>query len=242
MYGTIEETLKMLTELRHKLPESCAAEVVVAPPFTSIYTAYVALQDTPIKLAGQNMHWESEGAFTGEISSSFLKEAGCAYVLIGHSERRQYFGETDETVNKKIQAALAAELVPILCIGETQAQRKAGKTEEVLEQQLKKGLQGVPMSDVKPLVVAYEPVWAIGTGNTAALQDIEQALHFIHNWLAKAYDAPTAGGIRLLYGGSVSPETSGEMLKVKNVRGLLVGSASLSTDKFLKIISSQGGS
>jgi triosephosphate isomerase len=188
------------------------------------------------------MHWESEGAFTGEISSSFLKEAGCAYVLIGHSERRQYFGETDETVNKKIQAALAAELVPILCIGETQAQRKAGKTEEVLEQQLKKGLQGVPMSDVKPLVVAYEPVWAIGTGITAALQDIEQALHFIHNWLAKAYDAPTAGGIRLLYGGSVSPETSGEMLKVKNVRGLLVGSASLSTDKFLKIISSQGGS
>ena len=237
MNGTVEETLKMITELRHKLAPG-TAQVAVAPPFTSLYSAAVALQDTPIKLAAQNMHWETEGPYTGEISGLFLKEIGCAYAIIGHSERRQYFGETDEAVNRKIRTALAQELVPIFCVGETAEQRKSGKTEAVLETQLKKGLQGFQMNDVKNMVIAYEPVWAIGTGQTAAVNEIEEAHRFIRNLLAKTYDAPTANGVSLLYGGSVSPENARTIFQVKNVDGLLVGGASLVMDKFLKIIES----
>lgn len=235
MNGTIEETLNRLTELRHKLPEG-SIEVAVAPPHTSLYTAHVALQDTMIRLAAQNMHWEPKGAFTGEVSAVFLKEAGCEYVILGHSERRQYFGETDERINKKILAALAQELAPIFCIGETIEERKAGKTELVLESQIKKGLHGVPMNDLKEMVIAYEPVWAIGTGRVATMEEIGSALHFIRNLIAKMYDAPTANEIRLLYGGSVTPETAGEIFKVKEVDGMLVGGASLEIDKFLGII------
>lgn len=235
MNGTVEETLKMITELRNKLANN-AAEVVIAPPFTSLYSASVVLQDTPIKLAGQNMHWESEGPFTGEVSGVFLKDVGCSHVLIGHSERRQYFGETDESVNKKIQAALSQELIPVFCIGETAEQRRSGKTETVLETQLKKGLSGIPMGEAKDLVIAYEPVWAIGSGQTPTPAEIESAMYFIHSYIGRHYDGPTANSIRLLYGGSVSPENALEILKAKNVGGLLVGGASLIIEKFLKII------
>ena len=240
MNGTIEDTLKMLTELRHKLPEASPVEVVVAPPFTSLYTAHVGLQDSAIQLAAQNMYWELEGAFTGEISAVFLKDAGCSHVILGHSERRQYFGETDDAINKKILAALAQELVPIVCIGESLEQRKSGKTEAILELQLKKGLHGIPMNDLKGIVIAYEPVWAIGAGQTATMTEIESALHFIRNVIAKTYDAPTANAIRLLYGGSVTAETAREIFKVKEADGLLVGGASLNIDNFLKIIQSYG--
>ena len=240
MNGTIEDTLKMLTELRHKLPEASPVEVVVAPPFTSLYTAHVGLQDSAIQLAAQNMYWELEGAFTGEISAVFLKDAGCSHVILGHSERRQYFGETDDAINKKILAALAQELVPIVCIGESLEQRKSGKTEAILELQLKKGLHGIPMNDLKGIVIAYEPVWAIGAGQTATMTEIESALHFVRNVIAKTYDAPTANAIRLLYGGSVTAETAREIFKVKEADGLLVGGASLNIDNFLKIIQSYG--
>lgn len=239
MNGTLEETLKTITEIRHKLPENTAAEVVVAPPFTALYTAHVALQETTIRLAAQNMHWETEGAFTGEVSGVFLKDAGCSFVLIGHSERRQYFGETDEAVNKKALTALTLELTPVVCVGETWDQRKAGKTEAVIETQLKKGLAGIPMSELGNVVVAYEPVWAIGTGQTAKLEDVESALHFIRNLVAKAYDAPTANAMRLLYGGSVSPETAPDLSKAKELDGFLVGGASLVPEKFLKIIAAK---
>src|SRR3989338_4875273 len=220
MNGTIEDTLKMLTELRHKLPEASPVEVVVAPPFTSLYTAHVGLQDSAIQLAAQNMYWELEGAFTGEISAVFLKDAGCSHVILGHSERRQQFGETDDAINKKILAALAQELVPIVCIGESLEQRKSGKTEAILELQLKKGLHGIPMNDLKGIVIAYEPVWAIGAGQTATMTEIESALHFVRNVIAKTYDAPTANAIRLLYGGSVTAETAREIFKVKEADGL----------------------
>jgi triosephosphate isomerase len=239
MNGTLEETLKTITELRHKLPESTISDVVVAPPFTSLYTAHVALQETPVRLAAQNMHWETEGAFTGEVSGVFLKDAGCAYVILGHSERRQHFGETDEAVNKKALTALTLELMPIVCIGETWEQRKAGKTESVIETQVKKGLLGIPMSELVNVVVAYEPVWAIGTGQTAKTDDVESALHFIRNLVAKAYDAPTSDVMRVLYGGSVTPETAPELSKAKNLDGFLVGGASLTVDKFLKIIAAK---
>lgn len=239
MNGTLEDTLKTITELRHKLPETTAAEVVVAPPFTALYTAHVALQETTIRLAAQNMHWETEGAFTGEVSGVFLKDAGCSFVLLGHSERRQYFGETDEAVNRKAVTALALELTPVVCIGETWDQRKAGKTEAVIEAQLKKGLQGIPMSELGNVVVAYEPVWAIGTGQTAKTEDVESALRFIRNLVGKAYDAPTANAMRLLYGGSVTPETAPELSAAKELDGFLVGGASLSVEKFLKIIAAK---
>ena len=236
MNGTVEETLKLITELNHKLEGAPLGEVVVAPPFTALYSAQIILQETGIKLAAQDMHWETEGAYTGEISPNFLREIGCTYVLIGHSERRRYAGETDETANRKVHAALAAELIPILCIGETAEERRAAKTEAVLEVQLKKGLREVPMNELKTMVIAYEPVWAIGTGETATREQIEAAHGFIRNNLARRYDAPTANSLRILYGGSVSPDNAKAILETKNVDGLLVGGASLSSDKFVKII------
>jgi triosephosphate isomerase len=240
MHGTLEETLKLITELRHKLPTSTTTEVAVAPPFTALYTAHVALQETPILLAAQNMHWETDGAFTGEISGAFLKDAGCALVILGHSERRQHFGETDEGVNRKAVTALALELTPVVCVGETWDQRKSGKTETVVESQIKRGLQDIPMSELANVVIAYEPVWAIGTGQTAKAGDVESALHFVRNLIAKAYDAPSSSSIRLLYGGSVTPETAPELSHVPGLDGFLVGGASLSVDKFLKIIAAKG--
>lgn len=198
MNGTIEESLKLVTELKNKIEDFSLVEIAVAPPFTALYSVQVVLQDTPFKLAAQNMHWESEGAYTGEISPAFLKDVGCAYVIIGHSERRRYFGETDETVNRKIQEAIASELIPIFCIGETAEERRSGKMEMVLERQIKKGLRELHMPDLKDLVIAYEPVWAIGTGETATTAQIEQAHQFVRDLLAKGYDAPTANGVRLL--------------------------------------------
>jgi triosephosphate isomerase len=241
MHGTLEETLKLITELRHKLPAATAADVGIAPPYTALYTAHVALQETSILLAAQNMHWETDGAFTGEVSGAFLKDVGCSLVILGHSERRRHFGETDEGVNRKALAALALELTPVVCVGETWDQRKSGKTESVIETQIKRGLQGIPMSELPNVVVAYEPVWAIGTGQTAKPADVESALHFLRNFIAKAYDAPTAGSIRLLYGGSVTPETAPELSRVPNLDGFLVGGASLDIDKFLKIIAAKNG-
>ncbi len=238
MNGTTEETLKLITELRHKLPPATSAQVVIAPPFTSLYSAQIVLQETPIKLAAQNMHWETEGAYTGEVSAVFLKDVGCSYVIIGHSERRKYFGETDEMVNRKIQTALSNELIPIVCIGETEEERLGGKTETVLESQLKKDLLGIPMAELKNLVVAYEPVWAIGTGKTPSIGEIESTHRAIRSFVARLYDAPTANAMSLLYGGSVTADNAPDILKVKDVDGLLVGGASLIMDKFLKIIGS----
>jgi len=235
MHGTLGETLRMITELHNKMPET-DMEVVVAPPFTALYSAYVVLQETNIKLAAQNMHWDIEGPYTGEVSGFFLKDVGCSYVLVGHSERRQFFGETDERVQQKIQAALAQDLIPIFCVGETKEQRQSGKTEIILESQLRKGLQGLPMGDLENLVIAYEPVWAIGTGVTPTVAEIEKALHFIRDTLAKTYDAPTANAMRLLYGGSISPDNASAIFKAKHVNGVLVGGASLVVEKFLKII------
>lgn len=239
MNGTIEESLKLVTELRNKIEDYTVVEVAVAPPFTALYSVQVVLQETPFKIAAQNMHWESEGAYTGEISPVFLKDVGCTYVIIGHSERRRYFGETDETVNRKIQVAIASELIPIFCIGETAEERRSGKMEAVLERQIKKGLKELQMNDLKELVIAYEPVWAIGTGETATTAQVEQAHQFIRNFLAKSYDAPTANGIRILYGGSVTPDNAKALFQVKNVDGLLVGGASLSAEKFVKIVRSK---
>lgn len=236
MNGTVGETLKRITAIRNKLENQAGVEIVIAPPFTALYSAQIILQETPFKLAGQDMHWETEGSFTGEISPAFLRDVGCDYVIVGHSERRQHFGETDEMVARKLRAAFIHELKPIFCIGETATQRKEGKTEELLALQIKKGLGDLRMNELEGMVIAYEPVWAIGTGETATLEQIEKAHSFIRSYLARMYDAPTANRMRLLYGGSVTSENARSILKVRNVNGLLVGGASLQVGKFVQIV------
>ncbi|MDO8462395.1 MAG: triose-phosphate isomerase [Deltaproteobacteria bacterium] len=239
MHATIDETVKLLTEIRFSLNNPDGVEVVFAPPFTALYSAHIALQETNFKLAAQDLFWELEGPYTGEIAGSFLKDVGCHYVIVAHSERRRSFGETDEIANKKVRAALTQDLIPILCIGETDAERKSNQTMEVLQKQLKRDLQEIAMSDLKNFVVAYEPVWAIGTGNNATVEQVEEVHSFIRNTLAKMYDAPTASRIRIIYGGSVKGDNAFSLLHTKNVDGLLVGGASLIPEQFIKICQSK---
>ncbi len=238
MNGTVQDAIKWIAELQKRLDSILPSEVVVAPPFTALYSAQVILQETPFKLAGQNMHWESTGAFTGEVSPLFLKEAGCQYVILGHSERRSIFGETDEGINKKIITAMTLDLIPIFCIGETEMERQEGQMGFILENQIRKGLKGLHIHDISDLVIAYEPIWAIGTGLTATPSQIEETHGYIRNFLEKFYDAPMARKIRILYGGSVNENNAGVILKIKNVDGLLVGGASLDAQKFAKIVKS----
>lgn len=231
----------LVTGLEAHIRPSPNVEVVIAPPFTSLYSAGIALADSSIRLAGQNLHWEDKGAFTGEISGVFLKDIGCDYVIIGHSERRKYFGETNEIVNKKTFAALRNALIPIMCVGETLEEREAGKTHDVLEKQLKNSLAGLQIKDFEKFSIAYEPVWAIGTGRNATNEQIAEAHSFIRNYVAKLYDAPTANRIALLYGGSVKASNCGEIFRQKNVDGVLVGGASLDAKGFADIVAQAPG-
>jgi triosephosphate isomerase (TIM) len=236
MHGTVGESIKRVTTLKHLLEEVNDIEVGVAPPFTSLYSVSVALSDTTIALVGQNLYWEDEGAFTGEVSGPFLKDVGCDFVLVGHSERRQYFGETDKTVSLKVQAALKSDLVPIVCVGESLALREKGKTLEVIETQMKMAFSEVAMHDFEKLVVAYEPIWAIGTGKNATPAQAGEVHHFIRTWLTKYYDAPTANRVRVLYGGSVNPSVAPLLMKETHIDGLLVGGASLNAEDFANIV------
>jgi len=211
-------------------------EIIVAPPFTALARARDLLKGTPIGLAAQDMHWEGSGAFTGEISAHHLKDIGCTAVILGHSERRKLFGETDAIVNKKLKTALAQRLIPIVCIGETAQEREAGKTFQVLETQVTGGLQGFSPAELAPLVVAYEPVWAIGTGKTAAPEQAQEAHAFVRGQLAKLGGAALAASARILYGGSVTPENIDALMSQPDVDGALVGGASLKAAPFLRII------
>ncbi|MFH1725487.1 MAG: triose-phosphate isomerase [Elusimicrobiota bacterium] len=215
-------------------------EVLVAPPFPALTVVAEVLKGTGILLGGQNMHWEGKGAYTGEVSAGQLKDAGCSAVIIGHSERRQYFGETDEGVRKKLAAALAAGLTPIVCIGETLDEREDQKTWRVLETQLKGGLEGFAPADLQPLVVAYEPVWAIGTGKTATPGQAQEAHLFTRKTVAKLHGEALAQSMRILYGGSVKPDNVDILMAEPDVDGALVGGASLKADVFLRIIRFQG--
>ena len=236
MYSTVEETIKLITALKNLLVDAQHIEVAVAPPFTALYSAAIALSDTNIKLAGQNLCWEDEGAFTGEVSGKFLRDVGCQYVIIGHSERRKIFKETDEMVNAKLQAALKNELVPIVCVGEELKERESGKTMELIERQLKGAFNDVAIHDFDSLTVAYEPVWAIGTGKVATPEQAGEVHQFIRTWLKKYFDAPTANKIRILYGGSVKPNNAADLMKEQHVDGLLVGGASLEAEGFSRIV------
>lgn len=211
------------------------AEVVVCPPFTALAAVKNALAGTPVKLGSQNMHWADQGAYTGEIAPGMLKDIGCDYAIIGHSERRQYFAETNDSVNQKTKAALKAGLIPIVCVGETLAERESGATEKVVEVQVKEGLAGLSAAQVASLVIAYEPIWAIGTGKTASSDDANAVCAFIRNTVAAVFGKESAAAVRIQYGGSVKPDNIAELMAKPDIDGALVGGASLDAATFGKL-------
>ena len=236
MHKTVHEALAYTTAFREQVGEIAGVEIVIAPPFTALHAVAAALVDTSVGIAGQDFHWEPEGAFTGEVSAAMLREAGAAYVIIGHSERRQLFGETDESVNTKICAAIAARLTPILCVGETLDQRESNQTFEILDRQLARGLADVSASDASTLVVAYEPVWAIGTGHNATPAQAQEAHAHVRQRLAQAFGDNLAATARVIYGGSVKTANVAELSAQSDVDGALVGGASLDADSFAEIV------
>jgi len=235
MYKTISEALELVKALHYGY-QGGSSEVVVAPPATAINKVAEFLKDSYIKVSAQDLFWEDFGAYTGALSGPMLKDAGADYVIIGHSERRQYFGETDETVNKKIQAALKHRLIPIICVGETLGQREAGKILSVLTTQITQGLAGLAAEEIAKSVIAYEPVWAIGTGKTATPAQAEEAHVMIRDLIAQQFGVDAATQVRILYGGSVKPSNSKELLNLPNIDGALVGGASLKVQEFIEII------
>ncbi len=211
-------------------------EIVLAPTFTSLPAVSEAIKGTNMALAAQNLHWEDKGAFTGEISAEMLLDLGCKYVIIGHSERRQYFGETDETVNKKVRQALRKGLLPILCVGETLAEREAGKLNEVISRQVTGGLKDIGAGDMTRIVIAYEPVWAIGTGKTATPEQANEVHSLIREKVKALYNADVAEGLRIQYGGSVTPENVSLLMAKPDIDGALVGGASLKPESFAALV------
>jgi triosephosphate isomerase len=237
MHKTVLETVAFIKEFR-KLAEAIPdVEIVVAPPYTALRPAADAAHASNIGIAGQNLHWERQGAFTGEVSAGMLKEAGAEYAIIGHSERRQLFGETDETVNRKLLAAIAAHLTPIVCIGETLAQRDASETLAVLDRQIKQGLDALTADQIGALVIAYEPVWAIGTGRNATPAQAGEAHAHIRGRLRQWFGGVAAEQCHVIYGGSVKPENIRDLASLPDVDGALVGGASLEVRSFFEIVS-----
>jgi triosephosphate isomerase len=236
LFKTSAEAVELVTALKPLVAGAGNVEIVVAPVFTVLERVNQAISGSNIKLSAQDCYWDAEGAFTGEVSSKMLLDAGCSHVIIGHSERRQYFGETDETVNKKTRAAIAAGLTVLFCIGETLAERDSGSTFTVLKKQLTGGLAGIPESDLASVIVAYEPVWAIGTGKTASDDQAQEAHAFIRGEISSLYSATAAEGMRILYGGSVKPENIGGLIARPDIDGALVGGASLKADSFAALV------
>jgi triosephosphate isomerase (TIM) len=237
MHKTRSETRSLIRELAGGLRLSPAAsEVIVAPPFVSIIDAIEEAKGTAIKVSAQNMHWEDQGAFTGEISAPMLKAAGCTHVIIGHSQRRQFLGETDATVNLKIKAAMRSGLIPIFCLGESLTEREAGSTFDLVKTQLTIGLDGIAISDASRFVIAYEPVWAIGTGRTATPEQAQEVHEFLRIELGSILGRDYASDVRILYGGSVKPDNTRSLMRCHDIDGCLVGGASLRSEDFLGII------
>ncbi len=236
MHKTVPEALAFLDDLLAGLTGDEAAEVVIAPPFTALEAVGRRLDGTDVRLAAQNVYWEDQGAFTAEISPLMLTQLGCAYVIVGHSERRQLFGETDETVRRRLQAASRHGLTPILCVGETKDDREAGRTDDILTGQVTRALGGLYPDSLRELVLAYEPVWAIGTGLTATVDQAQEAQAHLRLLLARITDKELANQSRILYGGSVKPDNINALMTMPDVDGALVGGASLSADSFVGII------
>jgi triosephosphate isomerase len=236
MFKTIAETRAFFGEFRPLVEGLSGVEIVVAPPFTALAAAADATRHSNIGIAAQDMYWEGEGAFTGEVSTGMIKDAGAGYVIIGHSERRRLFGETDETVNRKLAAALAADLTPIVCIGETLEERDGGQTLNVLDRQIEAGLNGLTSTQVAGLVIAYEPVWAIGTGRNATPAQAGEAHAHIRARLREWFSPQAADLCHILYGGSVKPGNIRELIALPDVDGALVGGASLDPKGFFEIV------
>ena len=235
MNNTNAGTKALLTELA-PLVKDAKCEVVVCVPFTDIDTARKAIRGTKIKLGAQNVHWAPKGAFTGEISAEMLKELKVEYVIIGHSERRQYFGETDASVNARVKAAVGAGLKAIICVGETLEEREAGKTNEVVTRQINGAFEGLEKIALKSIVVAYEPVWAIGTGKTATAQDANDTIAVIRKALRKLYGRTAANAMRIQYGGSMNPKNASELMAMPEIDGGLIGGASLKAEDYAKVV------
>ena len=231
----LHQSQKLVSEIVSGLGKNDKAEVIVCPPFTSLSEVSSLIKDTKIKLGAQNMHFEESGAYTGEISADMLKSVGCEYVILGHSERRVIFNEPNELINKKIKSALTKELKPIFCVGELLEQRERGETMLVVSNQINRGLEGVSSEQMKNVIIAYEPVWAIGTGKTATPQQAQEVHSFIRELVAKKFSSSVAEYLIIQYGGSVKPNNSGELLSQKDIDGALVGGASLNTKSFLEI-------
>lgn len=236
LFKTIGEATALVKELKTLVAKTEAVEIVVAPVFTALSRVSEAALGSNINVAAQNCFWEEEGAFTGEVAPKFLKDAGCSHVIIGHSERRQYFAETDATVNKKTKAAIAAGLTAIVCVGETLAERESEKTFSVIETQIKSGLEGLLPEIVARVIIAYEPVWAIGTGKTASDEQAQEVHFFIRNLVAQLFGRSTADAVRILYGGSVKPDNVKGLMAQADIDGALVGVASLKADSFAAIV------
>ena len=236
MYKTQAEVINTIEELREQVEGYEKVEVVICPTFTSLSAAANALRGSSIGLGAQNVHWEEEGAFTGEISAEMLLDAGCQYVIIGHSERRQYFSESDEMVSRKLQRLIQTPLTPILCVGEMLEEREAGRVEEVVLGQLARALAGLTVESLFRIIIAYEPVWAIGTGRTATPEIAEEVHSMIRDWLSRTYSESLAGGIRILSGGSVKPGNVAELMAQPDIDGALVGGASLDSRSFAQLV------
>lgn len=236
MHKTVDEAVAMVKELAPMVADVKDVDIVVCPTFTSLYSVNQSVQNTNIAVGAQNIFWEEKGAFTGEIAPNMLKDMGCKYVLIGHSERRQYFGETDETVNKRTKAAIKHKLTPIVCVGETLAERESNQTEIVVKAQVVNGLEGLSADETANLVIAYEPVWAIGTGRTASADDANSVCAFIRTTIAQIKGQEAAAKVRIQYGGSVKPDNVKELMAKSDIDGALVGGASLEAKSFSQLV------
>lgn len=239
--NTSQEAAELVTLLKRNLSEVTDVDIVVCPVFTALSVVADLLTESEIHLGAQNLYWEDAGAFTGEVSGGLLKEIGVEYVIIGHSERRQFFGETDQTVNKKIRAALKHGLIPIVCVGEVLAEREADRTFDVIQRQVKESLSGFSAAQARKMIVAYEPVWAIGTGKTATPQQAQEVHKFIRDLLVKLYDEETAAEVRIQYGGSVKADNIADLISQPDIDGALVGGASLKADSFTQIVKNSCG-
>jgi len=233
MHKTLAEARELARQIVRGVGQKTRAEVVLGPPYTALAAVAEEIQGSPVRLAAQDTFWEEKGAFTGAIAPGMLVDVGCTYVIVGHSERRQHFGDTDEAVNRKVMAALKAGLNPIMCVGETLEERESDRTFTVVETQVRRGLEGFPASETGRLVVAYEPVWAIGTGKTATPQQAQEVHRLIRNLLSEILGTED---IRILYGGSVTPDNAASLMAEPDLDGALVGGASLKAESFLGII------
>ena len=230
-----DETIKMIEELA-PLVEGAQSEIILCVPFTDLFYALLTAQNTNIKIGAQNMHWEENGAYTGEVSAKMLKSIGVEYVILGHSERRQYFNETDETVNKKLKKAFEVGLNPIVCVGETLEEREAGKANEIVTNQIRKAFEGITNVQATKTIIAYEPIWAIGTGKTATAEDANNMICNIRQEMSNLYGQMTAQRVIIQYGGSVKASNCKELFSTSDIDGALVGGASLNADEFAKIV------